>query len=100
MVEVNGQQSVDTGPRLWVWLICECNLYVKIYGNVLIFTENYFYLYMLTVSPFSHLFFVALGEPNPIHADRMARWCNLQLSSHIGLQHHRNINVTFLEPNK
>ena len=32
-MEVNGQQSVDTGPRLWAWLICEHNLYAKIYGG-------------------------------------------------------------------
>ena len=33
IVEVNGQQCVNIGPRLWVRLICECDLYAKIYGS-------------------------------------------------------------------
>ena len=32
IVKVKEQQSVDTGPILWVRLVCECNLYSKLYG--------------------------------------------------------------------
>ena len=35
ILEVNGQQSLDIRPRLGVRLICECDLYAKIYGTFL-----------------------------------------------------------------
>ena len=30
---INGQQFLDIQARLWVRLICECDLYAKIYGR-------------------------------------------------------------------
>ena len=33
IMEVNGQQSLHIQARLWVRLICECDLYAKIYGS-------------------------------------------------------------------
>ena len=34
IMEVNGQRSLDIQTRLWVRLICECDLYAKIYGKL------------------------------------------------------------------
>ena len=33
IMEVNGQQFLDIQAKLWVGLICECDLYAKIYGT-------------------------------------------------------------------
>ena len=33
MLEVSRDQFFETGSNLWVRLICECDLYAKIYSN-------------------------------------------------------------------
>ncbi len=35
MLQTNGKQSLGTGSNIWVRLIGECDLYAKIYGNLL-----------------------------------------------------------------
>ncbi len=59
MLQINGNQSLEYGTNLWVLLICECDLYAKIYGSssLLLMPKDAY-------SPSSHLDAQSLGAPD------------------------------------